>query len=531
LAAGLTLTLVAVVVLGASRWPRARAPEGPGEEPPAPPAPRPLLPYPVTVVPGVHLLGGLSPAAAYVVETSAGLVLIDAGFDPEAATLKREMASLGLDWQKTCAVLLTHAHGDHSGGAQYLREATGAKVYAGQGDAAVLRAGGPREAFYSTFFMPGANPRPTTVDVGLSGEQTVTIGDARFLALATPGHTPGSVCYQLERGGRQILFSGDVIWSLWGAPNSRDKQARPLGTYAAYLAPRYRGSAAGFLATLRRLREMPPPQLVLPGHPRNDPANTSPLMTPARWLTLLDTGIREMEQLQARLSRDGAAFLDDSPKKLLDDLYYLGNGKGAAVYAFVVSSKLFLVGAPGGPGLGEFVKARLASLGVKPSEPSAVLLTSGNPEETAGLPGLLATYRCPVVARPAAWDAVKAACPPATTAWAPEELAVKSGLSVKGVELAGRGVAPTAYTLSWHGKSVLFSGRLPIKRTETAVKGLYTEFSEGRGNPSAYRASLDRLAGLKPDLWLPSFPIDGQNAFLYDSEWQDTLDENRELFP
>jgi hypothetical protein len=40
-----------------------------------------LAPYPVTLVPGIHLLGGLAPAAAYVVETSEGPVLVDTGLE------------------------------------------------------------------------------------------------------------------------------------------------------------------------------------------------------------------------------------------------------------------------------------------------------------------------------------------------------------------------------------------------------------------------------------------------------------------
>src|SRR5205807_9907158 len=140
------------------------------------------------------------------------------------------------------------------------------KVYAGRGDAEVLRAGRPREAFFSTFYMPEAAVGPTTVDVELSGEQAIRVGGVEFRALGTPGHTPGSVCYLMERGGLRALFSGDVIWSL-GAPD--DASAYPLGTYSAYLAPRYRGDAAAFLATCRRLAALPPPQLVLPGHPRN----------------------------------------------------------------------------------------------------------------------------------------------------------------------------------------------------------------------------------------------------------------------
>src|SRR5438128_56374 len=63
-------------------------------------APVPLLvSQPITIVPGVHLLGGLQPAAAYAVETDEGLVLIDSGLETDAAPLRQQLAQLGLDWK------------------------------------------------------------------------------------------------------------------------------------------------------------------------------------------------------------------------------------------------------------------------------------------------------------------------------------------------------------------------------------------------------------------------------------------------
>ena len=215
---------------------------------------------PLTVVPGVHMLGGLSPSAAYVIETSAGLVLVDSGLDADAGLLKSQMAKLGLDWKGVQAILLTHVHGDHTGGAESLRSATGAKVYAGAGDAPVLRAGQPREAFFSTFHMPGQTIHPTTVDVALRGDETLAFGDARVRAIGTPGHTPGSICYLLERKGLRALFAGDVILMLRGDEKPRTELGKPLGTYSAYLAPRYRGNARDYLASL-----LQPPRLAGPG--------------------------------------------------------------------------------------------------------------------------------------------------------------------------------------------------------------------------------------------------------------------------
>ncbi|MFM9961516.1 MAG: MBL fold metallo-hydrolase [Planctomycetaceae bacterium] len=245
----------------------------------------------VTIVPGIHLLGNLGPAAAYVVETPQGLVLIDSGLDRDARLLKSEMTELGLDWKRLHAIFLTHVHGDHSGGAEHLRAETGAKVYAGQADVAVLSEGSSRDAFFGTFEMPNHSPHPTTVDVALEGDESIAFGPVRVQVLSTPGHTLGSTCYLLERAGLRVLFAGDVIVRLG---------EKPLGTYTTYMAPRYRGDAQSYLASLRKLRALAVPDLVLPGHPRASRTPQSPRLTQPQWNAMLAAGIREMEQLVSR---------------------------------------------------------------------------------------------------------------------------------------------------------------------------------------------------------------------------------------
>jgi glyoxylase-like metal-dependent hydrolase (beta-lactamase superfamily II) len=486
----------------------------------------PLGTSPVTLVPGVHLLGGLVPSAAYVVETSAGLVSIDSGLKADATRLKEQMASLALDWKRVRAVLLTHVHGDHTGGAEYLRLSTGAKVYAGQGDASILRAGGPRDAIFSIFSMPFDSPHPTTVDVELKGDEVLDFGDVRFQALATPGHTPGSTCYLMERGPLRVLFAGDVISELLGIEEPYAAGRNPLGTYSAYLAPRYRGNAKDYLASLHKLRGLRVPDLVLPGHPSSDPTPQSPCLTQERWDEMLDQGIRQMETLLARFEADGADFLDGNPKQILPDLYYLGDYQGGAVYGLFAKSRFYVVNAPGGPGLNEFLKSSLEQLGVKPAAPAAILLTSCDGEQTSGLRELVETYHPRIVVPGEGLQAFKDSCPPGTAFLRAEDLPQEDWFAVTPLPLRGRGVAVVAYLLRWAGKTVLFSGKIPLVLDDRATNQLFLDLSRSRTTALDYLLSVNRLENLNPAIWLPAVPDSGQNANLYAREWKEMIGRN-----
>ncbi len=471
----------------------------------------------ITVARGIHLLGNLGPAAAYVVETSEGLVLIDAGLDSDARQLKSQMVKLKLDVKRLRAIFLTHVHGDHCGGAESLRAETGATVYAGKSDAPILKAGAPIEAFFSTYQMPNHTPHPTTVDVLLSGDESISFGDVRFKVLDTPGHTLGSTCYLMERAGRRVLFSGDVIVRLG---------EKPLGTYSAYLPPRYRGDARSYLTSLQKLRVLPVPDLVLPGHPRSNSAPRSPRLTQTQWEEMLGAGIDDMRQLVSRFDTDGASFLDGEPKRLLPDLYYFGNFQNAAVYGFFADSKLILIDAPGGSGLADFLKSRQRELGLTPVEPTAILLTACGEKETAGLSELVERSHAIVVAAPAGIDAVKQICAPGTTVLSTDELSQRNWFSVTPMPLGGRGLAPIAYVVRWGDKTVLVSGRIPAGTDQTSRDELLSDIAASKDNSIPFLAAIRQLGGVRPNLWLPAAPSNGQNANLYDSVWKDVLEQN-----
>lgn len=486
----------------------------------------PLAPFPIPVGPGIYLLGALQPSAAYVVETSAGLVLIDSGLRSDAGPVKSQMERLGLDWKAIRAILLTHAHWDHCGGAEHLRAETGARVHAGSGDADVLRRGGPREALYSAFAPPEeAEFHPTTIDVELRGGEVLEFGDVRFRALSLPGHTPGSVCYLMERPGFRALFAGDVISMLQGDEHSPQRIWRPLGTYSAYLPPRYRGDAGAYLESLRALKALPVPDLILPGHPRSDPVPQSPRLSAERWSEILDRGIAELTRLSDRYRADGADFLDGEPKRLQPGVLYLGDFRGRAVYALIEETNLLLVDAPG-PGLRKFLEERLPVVGLKGAGPSVVLLTSTDPASTAGL-GELCEWSHPTVVTPqGAVDAARRCCPPDTAVVAADRWPGREALGLTAIPLRGPGSVLTAYSCRRAGKLVLLTGAFPLGAAPDGDRRGIAGPGDSRNDAMDYLASVFRLGESKPDLWLPADPVSGRNANLYDDEWQSILEES-----
>jgi glyoxylase-like metal-dependent hydrolase (beta-lactamase superfamily II) len=475
---------------------------------------------PDTVAPGIHLLAELGPSAAYLVEVAGGFVLIDSGLDADCQALKRQIAGLGLKPADLKMIFLTHAHGDHTLGARHLKSLSGAKICAGKGDCQAIRQGAPVEAVFSVFPMTGVAIHPTEVDVELAGGEVFTFGDRRLEAIAAPGHTPGSMCYRLlQNDGPSALFTGDTVMTL-----SR------LGTYSVHIAPRYGGAAGDYLATLRMLQGLAPPDLMLPGHPDEYLSPPDVRLSASAWRGLLAQGISELEQLLARRKADEAHFLDNEPKQILPGVCYLGDHRGRAVYGMHSAAGLWLFDAPG-PGLVEFLEARLPELEVRLADLRAVLLTSCDKESLGGLDELVEHTACQVVAAPAGHQAVREACGVDATVLAGNALKELGCPDVHAVPLAGRGLGPMAYRFTSGGKVVLVSGQIPLPLSralpwpafEPAVSKLRQSLQPPLGSSQSYLASLETLRDMPPNVWLPAEPIGGQSAHLYGSQWEEML--------
>ncbi len=124
-------------------------------------------------------------------------------FDPAdyGEKIYEELSRRGFE---VAAIYLTHAHFDHIGGVDKLRELSGAKVYAYENEKRLCE-----DPYYnlSSDYGRGITIKP---DGYLTDGEMCEAAGLSFKLLATPGHTEGSCCFYFPDDN--ILISGDTLF-------------------------------------------------------------------------------------------------------------------------------------------------------------------------------------------------------------------------------------------------------------------------------------------------------------------------------
>lgn len=199
---------------------------------------------------------GFAGMSVALIDTGEGLILVDGALPQAAPAILANVRKLGFDPRDIKFILSTEPHFDHAGGLAALARDTGATVVASARGAEGLRAG--RHAKDDPQLAYGGSwPAVDRVRVMKDGE-VLTLGKTAITAVATPGHTMGSMSWRWQacEGAtcKAIVFASSLN------PVSADGYR--------FTAPAGAPFVAGFEESYRKMDAMPC-DVLISAHPDN----------------------------------------------------------------------------------------------------------------------------------------------------------------------------------------------------------------------------------------------------------------------
>jgi glyoxylase-like metal-dependent hydrolase (beta-lactamase superfamily II) len=193
------------------------------------------------------------PVNCYLVEEEDSLTLVDAALPNNVKAILQAAKQLGKPINR---IVLTHAHADHIGSLDALKELLpNVQVYISKRDARLLSGDQTLDSNEPNVPIRGALPK----NVRTKPDVLLVDGDrvGSLLAVAAPGHTPGSMAFLDTRN--DILIVGDAFQTRAGvAVSGQVKLLFPFPAMATW-------DKQTSLETARRLRNLEP-SLIASGH-------------------------------------------------------------------------------------------------------------------------------------------------------------------------------------------------------------------------------------------------------------------------
>jgi metallo-beta-lactamase class B len=177
---------------------------------------------PAKVFDNLYFVGGKI-HSAWALTTREGIILIDTIYPYNSEELIiGGMRKVGLDPKNIKYVIISHAHGDHIGGAEMLQTRYGARVVMGGPDWDLVEK-------YPNRYKTMAPKRDIVATDGMK----IALGDTAVTIWLTPGHTPGTLSYTftvLDRGKPvNVAYSGGTAFNF--VNNTPEPGIRNFQTY------------------------------------------------------------------------------------------------------------------------------------------------------------------------------------------------------------------------------------------------------------------------------------------------------------
>ena len=148
----------------------------------------------------------LAQTNSYLLASDRGGIAIAVDAPPDPASIAQLAARHGLS---IVALLITHGHIDHAGGAGAVSRASGAAVYIHRDDDFLTL--DPHTQLRGLLGMvPAGDYDPPEVFVDLHHGQRLSLAGIDLEVRHTPGHTPGHCCFYIPAEG--TLMSGDQLF-------------------------------------------------------------------------------------------------------------------------------------------------------------------------------------------------------------------------------------------------------------------------------------------------------------------------------
>jgi metallo-beta-lactamase class B len=153
---------------------------------------------------------GANWVSAWAIKTSDGIILIDAldNGDEAATLIDGGLRRLGLDPAQIKYVIVTHGHGDHYGGVDYLLQQHHPRVVMSAADWTMTET--------QLEFDTPIWGRPPKRDIAAKDGDVITLGDTRVTLYVTAGHTLGAISpvFDVKANGqthRVLLWGGTAF--------------------------------------------------------------------------------------------------------------------------------------------------------------------------------------------------------------------------------------------------------------------------------------------------------------------------------
>ena len=177
---------------------------------------------PAKVFDNFYFVGG-KVHSAWALTTSAGIILFDTIYPYNSEELIiGGMKKVGLDPRDIKYLIVSHAHGDHIGGAEMIQARYKPRVVMGGADWDLVEK-------YPNRYKTMAPKRDIVATDGMK----ITLGDTTVTTWLTPGHTPGTLSYTftvLDRGRPvNVAYSGGTAFNF--VNNTPDPGIRNFQTY------------------------------------------------------------------------------------------------------------------------------------------------------------------------------------------------------------------------------------------------------------------------------------------------------------